>query len=171
MKETDLMKRAMYDMDFYHKALENGLIIEDRDWYPDEIMTYEVSSYNMYVQEKIKEACYDYVKQELGDEYELIIAEDSSPYHVVLFINVYCNGEKVCARDEGNFYWSNGKKDIHLHYIELVMPAYIDVQKQKFRLTKEVQLDPEIEEIKYQINLMKKEKIVTVNSMLNDVFY
>ena len=60
------------------------------------------------------------------------------------------------------------KKDIALHYFELVMPTYIDVHAQKFRLTKLVDLQAHMEEIKGQIDMMKRMKIVTVSSLLKD---
>ena len=64
----------------------------------------------------------------------------------------------------------NGKKDIHLHCFDVVTPIYIDVEKQKFKLTKVGDLQVEMDEIKEQINLMKKSEIVTVESMLKKGF-
>ena len=47
---------------------------------------------------------------------------------------------------------------------------YIDVEKQKFELTKLGDLQVEMDEIKEQISLMKKSEIVTVESMLKKGF-
>ena len=169
-KEKCILKerKDMYAMDFYHLAVKNNLIFEDREWFDEEITIRDVASYSMFVQGKIKEEYYDYVKQELGNEYELKISTDISPYHVILYVNVYCDGQKMCTEDDVELIWSNGKSDINLHYFELVMPTYIDERKMEFRLTKLVDLQHEMEEIKYQINRMKQETIVTVSSWLKD---
>lgn len=171
-KDNDLNNRAMYAMDIFHLAVKNNLIFEDQEWFDDEISVDDVSGYSISIQNKIKEEYYDYVKQELGDEYELEVSAEMTPYHVILFVNILRYGEKMFINDAEEcklcYVWRNGKKDIALHYFELVMPTYIDVHAQKFRLTKLVDLQAHMEEIKGQIDMMKRMKIVTVSSLLKD---
>lgn len=171
-KEKDWNKKDIYAMDIFHLAVKNDLIFEDQEWFDDEISVGDVYGYSMSVQEKIKEEYYDYVKQELGKEYELVISTDTTPYHVTVFVNIYRDGEKMFMKDasERIWYsnWLNGKKDIHLLFFELVMPTYIDVRKQEFRLTRMVDLHYEMQEIKDQISRMKQSGIVTVSSLLKD---
>lgn len=50
----------------------------------------------------------------------------------------------------------------------MVMPTYIDVRKQKFKLTNLVDLQVDMEEIKEQISLMKQAEIVTISSLVKD---
>lgn len=71
------------------------------------------------------------------------------------------------------FEWASDpevNKYIHLHCFDVVTPIYIDVEKQKFELTKLGDLQVEMDEIKEQISLMKKSEIVTVESMLKKGF-
>ncbi len=172
LKEKDMSKRVIYAMDIFHLAVKNELIFEDQEWFEDEISVGDVYAYGMSLQEKVKEEFYDYVKQELGEEYELVVSADSTPYHVTLSVNVYRYGEKMYINDkqacEWCTVWKNGKKDIELHSFEVFWPTYIDVREQKFELTKLVDLQIELEEIKEQISLMKQGEIVAVSSLLKE---
>lgn len=171
-KEKDMSKTVIYAMDIFHLAVKNELIFEDQGWFEDEISVGDVYAYGMSVQEKIKQEYYDYVKQELGEEYELVVSVDSTPYHVTISVNVYRYGEKMYINDEQACewctVWKDGKKDIELHSFEVVWPTYIDVREQKCKLTKLVDLQVELEEIKEQISLMKQGEIVAVSSLLKE---
>lgn len=170
LKETDYNKKAIYAMDLFHLAIRNNLIFEDKGWFIDEISLDEVYDYSISVQEKIKDEFCEYVKQELGEDYELIISTDETPYHVRVFMDIYHEGEKLYIKEEPkNVWWTDwldGKMDIHLCLFELVMPTYVDVRKQEFRLTKLVDLKDSMQEIKDQIRLMKENGMVTVSSLL-----
>lgn len=170
LKEKDVNKRVIYAMDILHLAVKNNLIVEDQEWFNDEIAVEDVYSYSMSIQEKIKAEYYDYVKRELGEEYELVISTDSTPYHVVVFVDIYRNGEKVYIKDQHEAvwftYWLNGKMDLHLSFFELVMPTYIDVRTQDFRLTKLVDLHYDMEDIEDQIQSMKQSGVVTASSLI-----
>ena len=175
LKEKSQEKRCMYAMDLMRLAVKNNLIYEEQEcWFEEKISIDDVAAYGMSVEEKIKEEYSDYVKQELGNEYELVVTTDSSPYYFTLFVNVYRNGEKMYVNDEEEckwcYVWLNGKKDIHLPCFDVVTPIYIDVEKQKFELTKLGDLQVEMDEIKEQISLMKKSEIVKVESMLKKGF-
>ena len=170
LKEKDINQKLIYRMDIFHLAVKNNLIFEDRYGYENKISVGDVHDYSMSVQEKLKEKYYDYVKQELGEEYELVISTDETPYHVRIFFNVYCNGEKMYIKDEPERLWCtdylNGKKDIHLYFFELVVPEYIDIINQKFILTKLVDMKTPLGEFEEQISIMRESGCVTVSSLL-----
>lgn len=169
-REKDLNKTVIYAMDIFHLAVDNHLIFESQDYFEDEISLEDVYRYSVSVQEKIKEKYSDYVKQELGNEYELMVSLETTPYHATLYVNVYRDGEKMYINDEKEcewcYNWRNGIKDINLHCFDVVWPTYIDVQNQKFKLTKLVDLKVDMDEINEQIGLMKQGEIVTVSSLL-----
>lgn len=166
LKEKDIVKKCKYAMQFYHMAVKNDLIIEDQEWFDDEISMEEIPKYCNEAQEWIKETYYDYVKQELGSEYELEVSADISPYHAIIFVNILCNGEKVCAEGESELYWSDGEADMPLIYTELVMPTYVDAKKQQFRMTKLVDIDADMKDIKYLVGKMKEKGCVTARSLI-----
>ena len=74
--------------------------------------------------EQLKQAITDgvefeeYVKQELGEDYEFVISTDETAFHIRMFFDIYRNGEKLSIPDERErqcyFDWENGKKKMHL---------------------------------------------------------
>ena len=170
LEEKDYTKIVIYAMDILHLAVKNNLLVEDKEWFADEISVGDVYAYGVSVQEKIKAELYDYVKQELGEECELVLSTDESPYHLRIFINIYRAGEKLAVKDDPQSDWwtdwLNGKKDIHFWMFEVVMPTYINFQTQEFRLTKLVDWNDNLQEMKDQIYLMKQSGTVTISSLL-----
>ena len=69
LKEKDINQKLIYGMEIFHLAVKNNLIFEDRYGFDDKISVGDVYDYSMSVQEMLKENYYDYVKQELGEEY------------------------------------------------------------------------------------------------------
>ena len=162
-REKNIDKIQIYSMDIFHLAVKNNLIFEDEEWFNDEISVDDVSKYSISIQDMFKKQYYNYIKQELGEDYEFVISTDSTPYHVRIFLNITHNGEKVYAYNSPfmtDVYttWLNGKKDVHLSIIELIMPHYIDAQKHDFRLTKLVDFTDIMDDLNQQIQIIKDTK-------------
>lgn len=145
----------------YSMAAEYNFIIEDKGWFDDAISIQDVHSYGAQAGEEIQSLLDGYVSAELGEGYELVINMDESPYHIILFFDIYRNGVKMCMDDKNEVdmysdYVMDGSKEYHLSYFELVMPDYVDPVKQEYRITKRVDYICEIDEIKGQIHKMKE---------------
>lgn len=150
---------GIYQFDIYRLAVENDLIIEDSGWYDDEISVEDIHNYGILVRQELKRLLQEYVNQELGKEYEVVILIDETRYYIRLFLDVYCDGVKLCMNDKQmiDFYFEfvKGKREFHLASFELVMPEYVNYETQEFRMTKKVGYEDVIEDFKEQINEMK----------------
>ena len=145
----------------YKMAVENNLIIEDPDWFDDEISVQDVHNYGTQVRDELQPMLEECINAELGEEYELVISMDESPYHIILLFDIYHNGVKLCINDKKEVemysdYLMDGSKVYHLSSFELVMPEYINPSSQEFRITKRVEYTCDIIELKEQIHKMKE---------------
>lgn len=159
-------------IDMLNLVIENGLIYEGKEWFYDEIPVSDVKFYSEQAQERIKNETNAYIKQTLGEEYELMVDTNASAYHVVIYFYVCRNGEKLGINDEKErqIYTTvvNGKKEIPITWTELVMPHYLNPQTQEFRLTKDedIDIDDLIREIKEQVDRMKACGAVSVSQFV-----
>lgn len=165
LAEKDLYTCLKFQREIYNMAVKNGLIIRDKDWFDDEISVQDIHFYGIQVKERIQNIFDEYVDTQLGNEYEFTIKADESPYHVILYFDIYKNGIKVCMDDKDEVEMCSdtlpdNNKEFHLSSFELVMPEYVNTKSQEFKITKRVDYECEIEELKEQINRMKECGIV-----------
>lgn len=146
--------------DIYHLAEKYGFVIEDCTLGEEEISIFDVHAYVEQIREKMQNLFEEYVKQELGEDYEFVISTDETAFHIRMFFDIYRNGEKLSIPDERErqcyFDWENGKKKMHLVWIHLVETKYANPKMQEYKLTKRVNFEDNILEIKRMISKMKK---------------
>lgn len=160
LERKNLFEEVEYQYDIYHLAEKYGFIIEDTASSKTEISVLDVHFYSNQVRDMMQSLFGDYVKQELGEEYEFLISTDETPFLVRMFFDIYRNGVKLSINDEKERQWfcdwENGKKKMHLVWIYLVEAEYANPKTQEYRLTKKVDLKDDIAEIKRMIAKMKE---------------
>lgn len=121
LERKNLFEDVEYQYDIYHLAEKYGFIIEDTASSKTEISVLDVHFYSNQVRDMMQSLFGDYVKQELGEEYEFVISTDETPFLVRMFFDIYRNGVKLSINDEKERQWfcdwKNGKKKMHLVWI------------------------------------------------------
>ena len=168
IKETNFYngwKNIIDKEKFYHIIAENNIIFEDNGYYGEEYVEINVgdeAQFCVMAMEEMKKILPDYVHEVLGIEYELIISTEETAYHRTFFFDVYKDGMKMCANDQnkmkhyGKYFIVNGRKEYHQASILMISPKHINPGEQKYVLYKYAGYQSELEEVKYEIDEMKR---------------
>lgn len=152
----------------YRLAIQYNMILEGMECFEDEIELSEVHQYGEEAISRIKAELQPYVETVLGKEYELRITPEETKYYIILYINVYRDGIKMCMDDVEHVRMSteiiNGGKQFHMGLIELVMAEYINPITQECRITKDVNYESSIKDAKEEIDIMKQCGVVPAAS-------
>lgn len=152
----------------YRLAIQYNMILEGMECFEDEIELSKVHQYGEEVISQIKAELQPYVEEVLGKEYELRITPEETKYYIILYINVYRDGIKMCMDDVEHVRMSteiiNGRKQFHMGLVELVMAEYINPITQESRITKYVNYEFDIKDAKEEIDIMKQYGVVPAAS-------
>lgn len=152
----------------YRLAIQYHMILEGMECFEDEITLSKVHQYGEEVVDRIKAELQPYVEKVLGEEYELRVTPEETKYYIILYINVYRDGIKMCMNDVEHVRMSteiiNGERQFHMGLVELVMAEYINPITQESRITKYVNYESDIKDAKEEIDIMKQCGVVPVAS-------
>ena len=150
---------------FYHLIAENNIVFEDNGSYGEdytEINLGEESRICAMAAEEMEKTIPDYVREVLGTEYELVISTEETIYHRTFYFDVFKDGIKMCVNDKnkmkyyGKYFVVNGRKEYHQASVLLISPKYINPAEEKYVLLEYSGYQAELEEVKYEIDEMKR---------------
>ena len=150
---------------FYNLIAINNIIFDARGSYGEEFTEIDVDAASkqcVTVIAHMEEILSEYIRDVLGEGYELIISIGESTYHRTFFFDIYKDGVKMSINDKTKmkyykkYYRVNGKKEYHLESLAFILPKYISPSEQKYVLVKNACYELELEEVKYEIDEMKR---------------